>query len=270
MATQSLRSVRPSRVGNPRGASGIGSATAELFAENGYRLLLNGRRLERLEEIREDFEEDYGVAVQVLPFDVRDVNSVKNAIDELEDEWKQIDILINNAGKAKGLNPIHEGHLEHWEEMIDTNVKGLLYLTRVVAPHMVARGKGHIINLGSTAGKEVYPKGGVYCATKFAVDALTKAMRFDLHPYNIRVSQVSPGHVEETEFALVRFDGNEEKAKIYDDFRPLTSSDVAEAIYWMATRPAHVNVQDILMMGTQQASNLIINRSGRGVLEEEE
>jgi NADP-dependent 3-hydroxy acid dehydrogenase YdfG len=171
--------------------------------------------------------------------------------------------LLNNAGKAKGLAPIQEGQLEHWEEMIDTNIKGLLYLTRAVAPLMAERGSGHIINISSTAGKEVYPNGNVYCATKYAVEALTKAMRIDLHKYNIRVSQVAPGHVEETEFALVRFDGDAEKAKIYEDFQPLTSKDVAEAIYFIASRPSHVNIQDVLMMGTQQASSTIIDKSGR-------
>ncbi len=250
--------------------SGIGRATAEIFAENGYRLLLNGRRQERLEEIKEEFEEDFGSQVQLLPFDVRDIHAVQTAIEDLDEEWRQVDILINNAGKAKGLDPIHEGQLEHWEEMIDTNVKGMLYLTRAISPYMVARRRGHIINVGSTAGKEVYPKGGVYCATKFAVEALTKAMRLDLLPYNIRVSQVSPAHVEETEFALVRFDGDAERAKIYEDFKPLTSSDVAEAIFFMATRPPHVNVQDILMMSTQQAGATTINRSGRNAFREEE
>lgn len=250
--------------------SGIGRATAELLAENGFNLILTGRRKERLEKIEAELEEKYPTKVKTLSFDVRDSKSVERAFDDLNEDWQDIDILINNAGKAKGLAPIHEGKLEHWEEMIDTNVKGLLYMTRMISPLMVKRGKGHIINIGSSAGKEVYPNGNVYCATKFAVDALTQAMRLDLHKYNIRVSQISPGHVEETEFAKVRFDGDEARAKIYEDFRPLTSHDVAEAILFSITRPPHVNVQDVYMMGTQQASATTVNRSGRDVFEEEE
>jgi NADP-dependent 3-hydroxy acid dehydrogenase YdfG len=199
----------------------------------------------------------------MLPFDVRDPGSVQAALANLPESWQNIDILINNAGLAKGLAPIQEGSLDHWEQMIDTNIKGLLYVTRAVAPGMVARRRGHIVNIGSSAGKEVYAKGNVYCATKFAVEALTRAIRLDLHAHNIRVSQVSPGHVEETEFAITRFDGDAERARIYNDFQPLKSSDVAEAIYWMATRPPHVNIQDIVMFGTQQASATVIDRSGR-------
>jgi len=243
--------------------SGIGRATAELFAENGYRLILNGRREERLQYMKEEYVEKYQADVHLLPFDVRDVKAVQAAIDSLQDEWRQVDILLNNAGLASGLAPIHEGDLEDWEKMIDTNVKGLLYMTRAISPYMVERQEGHIINICSTAGKEVYPKGNVYNASKFAVDALTKAMRIDLHSYNIRVSQVAPGHVEETEFAKVRFHGDEQKAKIYEDFQPLKAKDVAEVIYFIVTRPTHVNIQDVLMMGTQQASNIFIDRSGR-------
>ncbi|MBP7184917.1 MAG: SDR family NAD(P)-dependent oxidoreductase, partial [Saprospiraceae bacterium] len=176
---------------------------------------------------------------------------------------KNIDILINNAGLALGLNPIHEGKIEHWETMIDTNVKGLLYMTRLISPHMVEKRKGHIINICSTAGKETYPNGNVYCATKFAVDTLTKSMRIDLHTFGVRVSQVSPGHVEETNFALTRFEGDKERAKIYSNFNPLKSKDVADAIYYIASRPPYVNIQDILMMGTQQANSTFIDRSGR-------
>lgn len=243
--------------------SGIGKATAVKFAQNGYRLILCGRRAERIDEVKSQLETEYGAQVYAFVLDVRDAAAVQQAVDSLPAEWADIDILVNNAGKAKGFDFIHEGSLEHWEEMIDTNVKGLLYVTRAVSPRMVAHRQGFIINVGSTAGKEVYPKGNVYCASKFAVDALTKAARMDLHAHNIRVGQVSPGHVEETEFAVVRFDGDAERAKIYNDFKPLTSSDVAEAIYFMATQPPHVNIQDILMMGTQQASNMLIDRSGR-------
>ncbi|MEN0005377.1 MAG: SDR family NAD(P)-dependent oxidoreductase, partial [Bacteroidota bacterium] len=249
--------------------SGIGKATADIFAAHGHRLILTGRRIERLEALQQGFEQEHKNEVFLLNYDVRDAAASKAAIESLPEAWQDIDILINNAGKAKGLAPIHEGQLEHWDEMIDTNIKGLLYMTRLIAPGMVARRSGHIINVASTAGKEVYPKGNVYCATKFAVDALTKGMRLDLHPYNIRVSQVSPAHVEETEFALVRFDGDAERAKIYEDFKPLAASDVANSIYYLAMQPSHVNIQDVLLMGTQQASAFMIDRSGRAKFEEE-
>jgi NADP-dependent 3-hydroxy acid dehydrogenase YdfG len=249
--------------------SGIGRATAEVFARNGYRLILTGRRADRLSELKSLFETRYGVAVLMLPFDVRQQTVVENTLQNLPETWKDIDILVNNAGLAKGLAPIHEGQLEHWETMIDTNIKGLLYVTRAVSPGMVARRRGHIINIGSVAGKEAYPNGNVYCATKFAVDALTKSIRFDLHAHNIRVSQVCPGHVEETEFAINRFDGDAQRAKIYEDFEPLKASDVAEVIYFMATRPAHVNIEDVLMFGTQQASATAVSRTGRNVLNDE-
>jgi len=243
--------------------SGIGKATSEVFARNGYRVIITGRRWERLEELKNQYIADYQADVKILSYDVRNPVSVKEAIQSLEGDWRNVDILINNAGLAKGFSPIQEGDMRHWEQMIDTNIKGLLYMTRAVAPQMVERRGGHIINVCSTAGHEVYPNGNVYCATKHAVDALTKSMRIDLHKHNVRVSQVSPGHVEETEFALVRFDGDAERAKIYNDFRPLTSRDVAETIYFMASRPAHVNIQDILLMGTQQASSNHVDRSGR-------
>ncbi len=244
--------------------SGIGRATAELFARNGYRVVATGRREERLEELKAHFKEKYNADLLTLPFDVRNLDAVKSAIENLPEAWRDVDILINNAGLSRGLSPIHEGDIEHWETMIDTNIKGLLYLTRAIAPMMVKRRSGHIINVASSAGKEVYPGGNVYCATKFAVDALTKSMRLDLYQHNVRVSQVAPGHVEETEFASVRFDGDKERAaKVYENFQPLRASDVAEVIYFMATRPPHVNVQDVLMFGTQQAGSTFIDRSGR-------
>lgn len=250
--------------------AGIGRATATLFAENGFRLILNGRRSDRLDELKATFEEEYDVAVKLLPFDVSEVSAVQEAVESLGEDWRNVDILINNAGKARGAAPIHEGDFAHWDEMIDTNIKGLLYLTRAISPHMVSRKSGHIINVGSAVGKEVYKNGNVYCATKFAVDGLTRAMRMDLHEHNIRVSQVSPAHVEETEFASVRYDGDQEKANIYQDFKPLSAQDVAETIYFMATRPAHVNVQDVLIMGTQQATATMIDRSGRAALENDQ
>ncbi|MFK8010106.1 MAG: SDR family NAD(P)-dependent oxidoreductase [Saprospiraceae bacterium] len=243
--------------------SGIGKATATIFARNGYRLILTGRRSERLANIKADFEKKYPTEVQTLEFDVRRIDDAQAAIASLPEEFNSIDLLINNAGLAKGFEPIHEGKLDDWETMIDTNVKGLLYLTRLISPGMVARQKGHIINVCSTAGHEVYPKGNVYCATKHAVDALTKGMRLDLYKHGLRVSQVSPAHVEETEFARVRFDWDEERANIYKDFQPLRAEDVANTIYFIATQPSHVNIQDVLMMGKQQANSSNLDRSGR-------
>jgi NADP-dependent 3-hydroxy acid dehydrogenase YdfG/Tfp pilus assembly protein PilF len=243
--------------------AGIGRATAEVFAKNGYRLVLTGRRNDRLVDIKSTFETTYNNRIQILNFDVRNLEGIKTAVSELEEDFKNVDILINNAGLASGLSPIHEGDVKDWEVMIDTNIKGLLYVTRAVAPSMVARKKGHIINLSSIAGKEIYPNGNVYIATKHAVDSLTKAMRVDLHKYGIRVSQVAPGAVEETEFALVRFHGDAEKAKIYDDFTPLKASDVAESIYFIASRAEYVNIQDIVLAGTQQAAAAFVDRSGR-------
>ena len=243
--------------------SGIGKATAYEFASNGHNLIITGRRMDRLEDICKDLEHTFNIKTKILCFDVRSFDAVKEQLESLDDQWSKIDILVNNAGLARGLAPIHEGDIEHWETMIDTNIKGLLYMSRLISKQMVDRNHGHIINVCSTAGKETYPNGNVYCATKFAVDALTKAMRLDLYKFGIRVSQVSPAHVEETEFAKVRFDQDEEKAKIYNDFNPLKSSDVAETIYFISNRPPHVNIQDILVMGTQQAGSTFIDRSGR-------
>ncbi|MEO1258755.1 MAG: SDR family NAD(P)-dependent oxidoreductase [Bacteroidota bacterium] len=244
--------------------AGIGRATAEIFARNGYQLIITGRRAERLHDLKDEFATKYNTKCLTLSFDVRDPHSVKEAIDNLSEEWSDIDILINNAGLSRGLDPVHQGNLDDWEAMIDTNVKGLLYVIRAITPRMAERKNGHIINVSSIAGTEVYPGGNVYCASKAAVSSLTRSMRLDLHKHNIRVSQVAPGHVEETEFARVRFDGDVDKAtKVYENFQPLRSSDVAETIYFIATRPAHVNIQDIYMFGTQQASATMINRSGR-------
>ena len=244
-------------------SSGIGKASAEKFAKKGYDLILTARRKDKLDKLAEKLRNKYAVKVLPLCFDVRNLDEVQKAIENIKSSWKPIDILLNNAGLAKGFHEIHEGKIDDWEIMIDTNLKGLLYMTRLIAPDMVKRKNGHIINIASTAGKEVYPKGNVYCASKHAVDALTKAMRVDLHKYNIRVSQVAPGHVEETEFALVRFDGDNKKAKIYEDFVPVNSKDIANIIYFVASQPKHVNIQDVLVMGTQQASSNFIDRSGR-------
>lgn len=244
--------------------AGIGLAMARRFAQGGFRLILNGRRQEKLAALQEELSSEAPAGIHLLPFDVRDQAAMQTALDSLDENWKKIDILINNAGKAKGFDPIHTGQLAHWDEMIDTNLRGLLYLTRAVAPAMVARQDGLIINLCSTAGKEVYLNGNVYCATKHAVDALTRAMRLDLVQHGVRVGQISPAHVEETEFALVRFDGDTSRAeKVYENFQPLRASDVAEAVFFMATQPPHVNVLDIVIQGKQQASSSLIDRSGR-------
>jgi len=243
--------------------SGIGKAVATLFAKRGYNVIITGRRKEKLEALKHKFKRKYAVKAKALCFDIRDKDATKKAWNSLESHHQNIDILINNAGLAKGLAPIHKGKLDDWEQMIDTNIKGLLYITRLVSPKMVKAKKGQIINVCSTAGHGVYPNGNVYSATKYAVDALTKSMRLDLHKYGIRVGQISPGHVEETEFAKVRFDGDEKKADIYKDFNPLTSKDVAEIILFMTTQKSHVNIQDLLVMGTQQASASMIDRSGR-------
>jgi len=235
-------------------SSGIGKATAKRFAKNGYDLIITGRRKARLESVAKKLIEKYAIKVKPLSFDLRSNAEVKKAF---------ITVLINNAGLAKGLDTIHENDITDWDIMIDTNLKGLLYMTRVVAPWMVKAKKGHIINVASTAGKEVYPNGNVYCATKHGVDALTKAMRIDLHKHGIRVGQVAPGHVESTEFAQVRFHGDKKRAKIYEDFTPTNSKDIAKIIYFIASQPKHVNIQDILVMGTQQANSNFVDRSGR-------
>lgn len=243
--------------------AGIGKATAEIFAKNGYNVILTGRRQERLLELQNEFHEKYENGCVAIDFDVQNFQSIQDGIESLDDAWKNIDILVNNAGLALGLEPIQEGTLSHWDTMIDTNIKGLLYMTRLIAPQMVERRSGHIINLCSTAGKEAYANGNVYCATKFAVEALTRSMRIDLHKFGIRVGQVSPGAVE-TEFSNVRFEGDTERAaKVYDGFTPLIAEDVADIIYYMASAPAHVNIQDVLVMATQQASATIIDRSGK-------
>ncbi len=241
--------------------AGIGKSTAEIFAKNGHELILTGRRKERLESLKSELESKYKVKVSTLNYDVRNNSEVESAINSLGAKAEQIDLLVNNAGLAAGLSSIQDGSLDHWERMIDTNIKGLLYMTRLIAKKMVNSKKGHIINIGSIAGKEVYANGNVYCATKHAVDALNKAMRIDLLPYNIKVTAINPGMVE-TEFSIVRFDGDAEKAKnVYKGLEPLHPEDIAETIYWAATRPAHVNINDIVIMPTIQASAVNVIRN---------
>ncbi len=243
--------------------AGIGMATAYVFAKHGYNLILTGRRTNRLKEIKSKLEQKYAIEVKILIYDVQDREQVKQALGSLTGKWKEVDILINNAGLALGADEFDRASLDDWEIMIDTNVKGLLYMSRILSPNMVQRGCGHIINVCSTAGHEVYPTGNVYCATKHAVDAITKAMRIDLVSKGVRVSQVSPGAVEETEFSLVRYKGDKQKAKIYEDYNPLTSKDVAKSIYFIASQPKHVAIHDIVMTGAQQASATIFDKSGR-------
>jgi NADP-dependent 3-hydroxy acid dehydrogenase YdfG/Tfp pilus assembly protein PilF len=242
--------------------SGIGKAIAEIFAMNGYKVIITGRREDRLEQLREEFNQRFSAKIEHLCFDIRLEADVHKALEKLPQDWKNIDILVNNAGLAKGRDPIHMGNLNNWETMIDTNIKGLLYISRLVSQGMVERQKGFIVNIGSVAAKEAYTDGNVYCATKAAVDMLTKGMRLDLHKYGIRVAAVHPGHVE-TEFALVRFDGDEQKADIYGNFTPLMALDVAETVYYIVNRPLHVNIQDVLMFGTQQASATVVDMSGK-------
>ena len=240
--------------------SGIGLACAEKFAENGHPLIITGRRADRLQKIQLSLREKHGVEVLTLHFDVRDKNAVFESLASLPDRWKNIGILINNAGLAVGLNPIQEGEIDDWERMIDTNIKGLLYVTRAVLPAMAKRKKGHIVNIGSIAGKEVYPNGNVYCATKFAVDALTKAIRIDAVQYGIKVTQVAPGAVE-TEFSVVRFKGDKEKAdSVYKGYEPLHPEDIASVVYFSASLPEHVTINDMVIMPTAQASATVFHK----------
>jgi 3-hydroxy acid dehydrogenase / malonic semialdehyde reductase len=234
--------------------SGIGKSTAEIFAKNGHSLIITGRRKERLAEFKNELEKKYSVHVTTLNFDIRKLSEVQAAISSLTAADQKIDLLVNNAGLAAGLSSIQDGNIDHWERMIDTNVKGLLYVSKIIANLMIKNQKGHIINIGSIAGKEVYANGNVYCATKHAVDALSKGMRIDLLPHNIKVSAVNPGMVE-TEFSIVRFDGDEDRAKkVYAGMKPLTPADIAETVYWVANRPAHVNINDIIIMPSVQAT----------------
>ncbi len=240
--------------------SGIGQATAIRLAKDGCRLILAGRRAVTLKALTASLQTKYSIECLAVPVDVRNYSSLKTVFSELPEEWKQIGVLINNAGLAAGLDPVHEGSLDDWNQMIDTNIKGILHVTKLIAPGMIERGKGHIINIGSIAGKEVYPKGAVYCATKFAVEALTLGMRQDFVPFGVKVSSVCPGAVE-TEFSLVRFKGDADRAgKIYDGFQPLEADDIADVIQYIITRPAHVNIQDVLIMPAAQASATIIHR----------
>ncbi len=238
--------------------SGIGKSTAELLANNGVCLILCGRRQDRLDSMKERLSTK--TKVITLNFDVRDRKNVFKAIESLPEEFSDINILINNAGNAHGLDPIHEGSMDDWDAMLDINVKGLLYVSKVILPKMLQQKNGHIINIGSTAGKEVYPKGNVYCASKHAVDAITQGMRMDLNGKGIKVSGINPGLVQ-TEFSEVRFKGDVEKAeKVYQNYQPLLPEDIADIIWFALTRPAHVNIADLTVMCLDQASSTIVNK----------
>lgn len=235
--------------------SGIGKSTANMFAQKGYKLILTGRRKERLEELKDQLQTNYNSIIQTLNFDVRDLEETRKAISSIDrNRFPTIDILLNNAGLASGMGPIDDGQYDDWNVMIDTNVKGLLYVSKEIMPLLKQQGFGHIINISSTAGKDVYQNGNVYCASKHAVDALTKSMRIDLLPYGIKVTSINPGACE-TEFSLVRFKGDEEKAKaVYEGFTPLTPEDVADAIYYTATLPKHVCINDLTLTCLTQAN----------------
>jgi 3-hydroxy acid dehydrogenase/malonic semialdehyde reductase len=233
--------------------AGIGEACARLFAQQNYDLILTGRRTERLDALSKQLVSEFGIRVNTIGMDVQIKEDVAK-LEKLTDEWKKVDILINNAGLSQGLDPINSGNTTDWEVMIDTNIKGLLYVTKLVSNWMIANGSGHIINIGSIAGKETYSNGNVYCATKHAVDSLNKAMRIDLLPYKIKVTAIHPGAVE-TEFSEVRFHGDKERAKkVYEGFEPLNATDIAETIWFVASRPPHVNINDMLVMPTAQAN----------------
>ncbi len=244
--------------------SGIGKSTALLFAKNKWNLILTGRREERLKDLKESLQQEYGIQVQTLAFDVRDLKQVQVAISSIDKHiFSTIDVLVNNAGLAAGFGAIDQGEYADWDLMLDTNVKGLLYMTKEIIPFMKNQGFGHIVNIGSTAGKDVYPNGNVYCASKHAVDALSKSMRIDLLPYGIKVTSINPGACE-TEFSLVRFKGDEEKAgKVYEGFKPLSPEDVADAIYYVCNLPTHVCINDLTLTCLTQANanHLIRNNS---------
>lgn len=240
--------------------SGFGLAIAEQMASEDYKLIITGRRAEKLSALKEKLTKEFNAEVYSLCFDVRDKNAIDKAIDSLPKEFSTIDILINNAGLAAGLSSIDNGDIDDWEQMIDTNIKGLLYMTRKISPEMVKRKSGHIINIGSTAGKEVYLNGNVYCGTKHAVNALSQAMRIDMLPHNIKVTQIKPGQAE-TEFSVVRFKGDEQRAKdFYKGIIPLYAKDIAEAVSFILSRPSSVNINDLEITCTAQANSFYVHR----------
>jgi len=242
--------------------AGIGKACASLLAQNNFDLIITGRRNDRLTELQNQLQSEHKIEVHTMNFDVRVPSEIDLAFNNLPEKWKNIDILINNAGLAAGADSVQTANWADWEQMIDTNIKGLLYVSKKVFPVMIERKSGHIVNIGSVAGKEVYLNGSVYCASKFAVDAISKGMRIDLLPYGIKVTQISPGLVE-TEFSMVRFKGDAERAsKVYENLQPLTPEDIADNILYVITRPKHVNINDLWVMPTAQANTTHIIRNG--------
>ncbi|BBD68451.1 short-chain dehydrogenase/reductase SDR [Nostoc commune NIES-4072] len=241
-------------------SSGIGTACARIFAGAGAKLILAARRLERLQQLADTLVKEFGIEIHLLQLDVRDRNAVEEAISTLPSAWSDIDILINNAGLSRGLDKLHEGSFQDWEDMIDTNVKGLLYVSRYVVPGMVSRDRGHVVNLGSIAGHQTYPGGNVYCATKAAVTAISEGLKQDLLGTRVRVTSVDPGMVE-TEFSNVRFHGDTERAnKVYQGVKSLTADDVADVIFFCVTRSPHVNINEVVLMPVDQASATLVNR----------
>ena len=240
--------------------SGIGKACAEIFAKNGDRLIVNGRRREKLEQLKADLELVYNVEVLCAPFDVQNREAVSESISSLPEIWQEVDILINNAGLALGRDLFEEAEITDWETMLQTNINGILYVSRAILPAMIRRKKGHIINIGSTAGDDMYERGNVYCASKSAVEALTKGMRIDLLPHKIKVTNVKPGAAE-TEFSLIRLKGDEEKAhKVYEGFKPLSAEDIADSIFYCANLPAHVCINELTITCTAQANGIYIHK----------
>jgi len=241
-------------------SSGIGEACARVFAQGGAKLILVARRQELLEQLAEQLGKEYACELYLISLDVRDRSAVQSALDNLPGEWSAVDILINNAGLSRGLDKLHEASIQDWEEMIDTNIKGLLYMTRALVPGMVSRGRGHVINLGSIAGHQTYPGGSVYCATKAAVKAISEGLKQDLLGTSVRVSSIDPGLVE-TNFSNVRFHGDTERAeKVYQGLTPLTPDDVADVIFFCATRSPHVNISEVILMPVDQAGATLVNR----------
>ena len=240
--------------------SGFGKACAEKFAMHGYDVIITGRREDRLEQLQKDLQKHYNIAALPLAYDVQDKDAVFEAMEHLDDEWKKIDVLINNAGLAAGRDYFDEASLDDWETMINTNVKGLLYVSKAVMPFMIKNGKGHIINIGSTAAKEVYEKGNVYCASKHAVDAISQSMRIDLLRHGIKVTALHPGAAE-TEFSMVRFKGDAETAaSVYAGYKPLSAQDIAEVAYYITTLPEHVCINDLVMTSTAQANSFYFHK----------
>lgn len=241
-------------------SSGIGAACAKVFASQNAKLILAARRWEKLQEKARELNQLYGAETHLIQLDVCDRSAVESAINNLPPEWSEIDILINNAGLSRGLDKLYEGDFQDWEEMIDTNIKGLLYLTRYVVPGMVQRNRGHVINIGSIAGHQTYPGGNVYCGTKAAVKAISEGLKLDLLGTPVRVTSIDPGMVE-TEFSEVRFHGDTERAKkVYQGMQPLTADDIADVVFFCATRPAHVNINEVILMPVDQASATLVNR----------